>query len=397
MNYAATRTFHLVVAIFGLSLTSAALADEPAGSVAPRERRILYNLDGTSPMFARAGSKGPVPMTVEDLKGLIREVTFPGSQVDTVLICANAQAVFYPTIVGTMRGDSSTPEERAKWSPAEKQWSENVRGFFAAGVDPHAVLLAEAKQQGREALFSFRMNDDHGYDFLRTQFWIDHPEYRLGSGALDFGHEAVREHTFRLIEEAMQRYDCDGLELDFNRFPSYFKDGAKEERIAKINSLVERIRKMLDVLGQQRGRRLVLAARIPSNFGKTPPSYEHSLEVGCDPAAWAKNGWIDFLTISDFYLQRYYDLPIAPWKQIVPGIPIYGGIECRETTAGVPKDQYLTADKYRRAARHLWADGANGIYLFNFFTTREWDAESFEPPFEALKDLGDPKRLSSDK
>ena len=62
---------------------------------------------------------------------------------------------------------------------------------------------------GREALLSFRMNDDHGNDFLRTQFRVDHPDCRLGAGALDFGQEAVREYVFRLIEEAVARYDCE--------------------------------------------------------------------------------------------------------------------------------------------------------------------------------------------
>lgn len=381
-----------LVLLFALQFHSNVFAE---AKPEPRHRRIQYNLDGTTPLVTRAGSNGFVPITVDDLKQLVREVTYEGSQVDTVLVCVNAQAVYYPSKVGTMRGEVSTPAERATWSKAEKQWSENVQGFFASGVDPHAVIMAEARERGREVLLSFRMNDDHGYDYLRTKFWMDNPEYRLGSGALDFGHEAVRDYVFRLIEEAMHRYDCGGLELDFNRHPAYFKDGTTEERIGKINGLVERIRKMLDELGNQRGKRLVLSARIPSNFGRTPPTYEHSREVGCDPAAWAKNGWLDFLVVSDFYLQIYYDLPIAPWKKAMPEIPIYGGIECRETREGKPTDQYLTAAKYRRAAKHLWNDGADGIYLFNFFTTREFEADSFEPPFEVLKQLGDPAILQA--
>jgi sugar lactone lactonase YvrE len=36
----------------------------------------------------------------------------------------------------------------------------------------------------------------------------------------------------------------------------------------------------------------------------------------------------------------------------------------------------------------LFDQGADGIYLFNFFTTREYDAEAWEPPFEALAQIG---------
>ena len=183
-----------------------------------------------------------------------------------------------------------------------------------------------------------------------------------------------------------------GSRLDFNRFPTFFKGDTTDERVAKINSLVKRVREMLDEVGRQRGRRLVLAVRVPSNFGRTPPDLASSREIGCDPATWANNGWIDFLTVSEFLYERF-DLPIKPWREAIRGVPIYGGIECTE---GGSREQYLNADKYRRAARHLWQDGADGIYLFNFFTTREYGAEAWEPPFEVLRDLSDPDGLSRD-
>jgi hypothetical protein len=368
---------------------SGSAADPPAKSLPTRPRRILYNLDGDSCLSNRAGSKGPVALTVDDLKRLVAEIAYDTSQVDTVLLCVNAQVMYYPTQVGTMRGALSTPEERAKWPASEKQRFENVGRFFAAGVDPYAVILAEAKSRGREAWLSFRMNDAHGNDFLKTKFWVDHPDCRLDRGALDFGREEAREYVFRLIEEAVRRYDCDGIELDFNRFPTFFRDGSSDQRVALMNALVERVRKMLSDVGQERGRQLVLAARVPSNYGRTPPSYASCREAGCDPAAWAQRGWIDCLVVSEFLFVRY-DLPIREWKERIREVPIYGGIECTE---GGAKEQYLTPEKYRRAAGHLWQDGADGIYLFNFFTTREYGPDAWEPPFDVLKTLGDPATL----
>jgi len=348
-----------------------------------RPRRVLYNFDGDSCLVTKAGGKGPVSVTIDDVKRLIEEVAYEGSQVDTVLVCINAQVMYYPTKVGTMRGATSSAEEKAEWPPSEQQRFKNLEAFFDQGVDPYAIMLAETKRLGREALLTFRMNDDHGNDFLRTQFWIDHPEWRLSKGALDFGREEVRDYTAKLIEEAVRRYDCDGIELDFNRFPTFFRNDSADERIEKMNSLVERVRKLLDEIGRQRGRRLVLGVRVPSNLGRTPPTPESSRQLGCDVLAWAKNGWVDFVTVSEFLFTRY-DLPIKPWKDAIREVPVYGGIECTE---GGSKEQYLTDEKYRRAARHLRRDGADGIYLFNFFTTREYGAESWEPPFEVLRDL----------
>lgn len=225
-------------------------------------------------------------------------------------------------------------------------------------------------------------------DFLRTQFLVDHPDWRLGAdqyrgkGAMDFARDEVRNYTFRLIEEAVRRYDCDGIELDFNRFPTFFKDGTTEERVSKMNSLVERIRKMLDDVGRERGRRLVLSVRPPSNGGNPPPTPETARQRGCDVPGWVKNGWIDFVAVSEFLLERG-DLPIEQWKQVVTTVPVYGGIECTRNSG----QKNLTADEYRAAASQLLKKNADGIYLFNFFTSREGGEKAYEPPFEVLRDL----------
>jgi len=362
-----------------------------------RSRRVLYNFDGDSCLSTKANSRGPVAVTIDDVKRLIEEVAYDGSKVDTVLVCINAQVMYYPTKVGTMRGTLSTAQEREKWPDSEKQRFRNLKSFFDAGVDPYAIMLAEAKRRGCEALLTFRMNDDHGNDFLSTKFLVDHADWHLGTqryagmAAIDFGRVEVREYTFRLIEEAVRRYDSDGIELDFNRFPKFFKDGSTDERVKKMNSLVKRVRKMLDDVGRERGRRLVLAVRVPSNYGRTPPTPETARQLGCDVPAWVKNGWVDFVTVSEFLYERG-DLPIDRWKQAITTVPVYGGIECRKV--GGPKS--LTADEYRHAATQLIKAGADGVYLFNFFTTREGGEQAYEPPFAVLRDLAVTKTGAGD-
>ncbi len=382
------RTRPLVCSLSGLLMvlfTAPLLAADPPA----RTRRVLYNFDGDSCLSTKAGSKAPAALNVDDVKRLIEEVAYEGSRVDSVLVCINAQVMYYPSKVGTMRGTLSTPEERAKWPASEKQRFENLKNFFEAKTDPYAIMLAETKRRGREALLTFRMNDDHGNDFLRTQFMVDHPDWRLGTvqyqgkGAIDFGRDEVRDYTFRLIDEAVRRYDCDGIELDFNRFPIFFKDGTTDERVTKMNSLVKRVRTMLDEVGRERGRRLILAVRVPSNYGRTPPTPETARQIGCDVPAWAKNGWVDFVVVSEFLFERG-DLPIGVWKQAIPTVPVYGGIECTKGSG----QKNLNAAEYRHAATDLIKAKSDGVYLFNFFTSREGGPDSYEPPFEVLRDLG---------
>jgi hypothetical protein len=379
-----------------LALPSASLAAE--GQPAQlKPRRILYNLDGDSCLTLKAGRTGPGPITGDDLRAMVAELTQPGSQVDTLLLCVNAQVMYYPTRVGTLRGTLSTPEERAQWSSHEQQRFANLQTFFDAGTDPYALIFAEARQRGLETFLTFCMNDGHGNDFLRTAFWRDHPQFRLNrapnDGALDFTHETVRDYVFRLIAEAAQRYDCDGIELDFQRFPTFFGPNSAdsaETRVAKINSLVERVRGFLDTLGAQRGRRLLLAARVPSDYGRSIPTYEMSRALGSNPAAWARAGWIDFLTVSE-WLFTADTLGIKAWKQSVSGVPIYAGVqpETKPSSNPVRREFCLGAGGYRKFAGERWADHAEGIYLFNFFTTREWK-EPLEPPFEVLSGLAGP-------
>jgi hypothetical protein len=339
-------------------------------------RRLLYNLDGSGCLINKKGSMGPARITVEDLHAAVREVAYPGSQLDTLLVCINAQCTYYPSKVGTLYGSL-----RVAGTPDEDPFLRNLEAFYARGTDPYAELLDNARAAGLEALLSYRMNDAHDGKSLRCKLWADHPECRLGNG-LDFAQEAVREYTFRIIEEAVGRYDCDGIELDFNRFPKYFAAAAGEEQLTQISGLVQRVRQMLDTAGKARGRRLVLAARVPT-------SYEHCRQLGLDPVAWATNGWLDFLTVSEF-LHTRYDLPVQPWKEQIKGIPVYASIECADGP-GLPN--FMNPEKYRRAARHVWSAGADGVYLFNFFCSREYGAQSFEPPFELLRELGDPRDL----
>lgn len=355
----------------------------------PRHRRLLYNFDGDSCLSTKAGVKGPAEVGEADVRRLVEEVAFETSRVDTVAVCIDAQVTYYPTQVGTMRGADSTPEERAAWAESETRRHANLEALFAAGVDPYALMLAETRARGREAWVSFRMNDDHGDDFLRTRFRREHPEWVIGGpryggrDALDFGRDEVVEHVFRLLEESMTRYDADGLELDFNRFPRFFKDDLPEEdRVRRMTALLWRVRGMLDRLGVERGRRIALAVRVPSNYGRTPPTPASARSIGCDVPAWSAAGLVDHVTVSEFLLERG-DLPVEEWTRALPDVSLAFGIEC---TTGSGKAN-LTAEEYRAAAEKLHSRGARGVYLFNFFTSRERGQEAEDPPFAILADL----------
>ena len=61
---------------------------------------------------------------------------------------------------------------------------------------------------------------------------------------MDYGHAEVREHYRLLIEELLDRYDMDGLELDFTRHYFYFGIGRELEGAKVLTEWVGDIRKI---------------------------------------------------------------------------------------------------------------------------------------------------------
>ena len=53
-------------------------------------------------------------------------------------------------------------------------------------------------------------------------------------GLFDFAHKEVRDHKMAIIEEFITRWDNDGIALDFDRDPRYFKEFGVAENAAHI-------------------------------------------------------------------------------------------------------------------------------------------------------------------
>ena len=376
-------TVLLAVAWFGEPRIS--WADEP------RPRRLIYNSDGSNIFIF----KKP-PMEPEDVYARVDEVA--GTGVTSFFICPCAGLpMYFPSNVGEMLGADLTPRaaeliqrerlgqaEPARYSLARAAL--NLKSLVEAGHDPIGLVVDRARQKKLEVFITFRMNELHGVfaktpvdDLLVSRFWREHPEWRVGGGgykggALDFAVPEVRAHRLAQLQECCRRYPIDGLELDWQRWPSYFKPPEAKKNIPVMTQFVRQVRKLTNECGRKRGRPILLAVRVM-------PTIEESLALGLDPVTWAKEGLIDFLTVSRFLHVDEGSLDIQGYKQAITNLPIYGNIMLTDP------------DGYRREARKLWADGVDGICLFNFFCPREYGKE---PPFELLKELGDPKKIRLD-
>ncbi|MEZ6053039.1 MAG: hypothetical protein R3C02_16895 [Planctomycetaceae bacterium] len=391
------RTLLLVLCFF---ITSVCIqADEPV-----RPRRFIYNSDADN-MFIY---KGP-PMQPEDVSPYIDQVAAAG--VTTFSMSPNDGMVMnFPSRHARMLGDEDDPEilkqieETGRTKPGTlARAALNYRAFVEKGQDAMGIAVERAKEQGMEVFLSFRINEVHGtdtpdvfpYNLILSRFWREHPEYWIGQpgdplsqlhqdilgprtspvvgkwlpGGLDFAHEEVRQRRYDQIVECLERYDVDGLEIDFQRFPMFFKDGEEEQNLDAMTDLMRRLRELTTRLGKERERPLLLSARVMARP-------EQNRAVGLDVFRWAEEGLVDFL-IASHYLRNDFPLPVKEYRERMPrDMPLYASIEVEPQ-----------ADTYRTLARQLYADGVDGLMLFNYFTRRE---SGNEPDFELVKELSDP-------
>lgn len=354
-----------------------------------KTRRILYNSDGWN-IFANYAHRGE-PLTVEHIKGYVTEVA--GTQVDTFILCVNAGLLYYPNGPIPMYGDPGHHTD--SYDPVV---AKNLRALVDRGLDPIDILIDQIHGCGMECILSFRMNDAHHLDEdtpMMPDFWKKHPEWRTdpkahhGGGAYNFDVPEIREFILDQLKDIISRYGkkIDGLELDWLRFPRLFNPG--RENPGALTELTRQVRAFVNPP-------LQLSARV----WHRPELCE---QYGMDPFTWAKEGLLDFLTISRFLRNGEGSLDVKGFKSRIATIPIYGSIEVGSHNVWPENDKeraiyddkvrphlLMSPDGFRNEALQLWADGIDGIYLFNFFTTRE---NGREPQFALLKELGDPNTI----
>ncbi|MDH5604469.1 MAG: DUF1080 domain-containing protein, partial [Cyclobacteriaceae bacterium] len=364
----------------------------------PENYRLIYNSDANNMIIYDES-----PMTREELNKYIDEVAERG--VTSFFMSPNfGMPVIYPTEVGDMIGEHVSPELAVTLTPETRPKSTergimNIRALTRPGQDALSVVLDRAHELGMESFVTFRINEVHGVDkedaLILSRFWKEHPEWHIGKngdpldqvyldilgprthpivagwlpGGLNFAVPEVRAHKLAQLRELCERYDMEGLEIDFQRFPIFFKPGEEQKHLDTMTGWMREVRNMVSEVSRERNRTILLCARILARP-------EQNTAIGLDPVTWAKEGLLDFVTISH-YLHNNFPLPVKEYRNLFPdNFPVYASIEVEKET-----------DSYREIAGKLWEEGTNGIMLFNFFTRRE---SGIQPYFDIIPEIGTP-------
>ena len=181
------------------------------------------------------------------------------TQVRELMLCPNAMRTSYGSKVWTpiWKGldpqagpdqplfASLPPEQR----PAAWQFAHNAWKLDHDGIDVYKRWINRARKWGISPWISMRMNDVHCvYDehhYFHSDFWRQNPQFRRVNyrfspwtdRAFDYGHPEVRKYHMALVRELAERYDFDGLELDWMRFGFHFRPGHEAEGVGAADGV----------------------------------------------------------------------------------------------------------------------------------------------------------------
>lgn len=284
------------------------------------------------------------------------------------VMCVNGQRTSYDSktwepiwkgISEPARKDTATTSDGT-----HDRWAVNAKSLFDQGIDPYAVWIQRCREKGVQPWVSIRMNDNHwvtvsnyfrNATFCRTRCdlwrnpnasgdWYDY--------CLDFRHREVQDYTFAQIAEMTERWDVDGVELDWMRSPLQLRKGCERSDAQYLTEFMRRVRTMVREVSKRRGRDIRLAVRLPR-------SPHLAVRAGYDVDVWLREGLMD-LVIGSSVFWPDPALPVADWLAYVKrhnaSVFFLPSIDCF---------QLPDVAHFRGMAGSYYRGGAKGLYLFN--------------------------------
>lgn len=332
-------------------------------------------------------------------KGIERLADFycQDTQVGGVLFCVNYQKALYKSAVWEYVCDGYDPkgpddqpflkDVDLGTSGHGRKMFDNMLALDEQNLDRHQIWIDRCRHHGVEGWLTLRMNDCHGLQEYRQRmeegtgayrgwallfpstFWKEHPEFRRATyreersieGAFDYAQAEVRTHYLALVAEVLEKWDMDGIELDWMRWGMNFKPGYEAEGKTILTAFLEEVRALVRQAERRLGHAVKLGVRIPGEI-------EVCEALGYDPLVWADRKLVDQVVLSSFDGKANFTLPLALWRRIF-GREVRIVAHCSDylapyTALGHKGLVGSDAINHGVAATAL-NRGADGLYFFN--------------------------------
>ncbi len=295
-----------------------------------------------------------------------------GSPVDGWLYSVGGHDVYdYETDIGERTSEAYA--ERG--DQRQRNRGNNLRHMIDHHGGPMSVMTEQCHRLGMDFLPSVRMNEHYDIDLDDPAFGKlrrERPELTIGRGkylpepsmewgvstGLDYALPEVRDYMSSIVLETVERWDVEGVELDFFRHPTHFNIEEAYSNRYLMTDMVEKIRRRMDEIGEERGKGLDLMVRVPATI-------ERCERLGLDIREWVDSYLVDVVVAGGGFIP--FEMPIREFVDLAEGTEtlIYGCLEAYR-----PAVDELTL---RAIAARYWDAGVDGLYLFNFYSMpQEW-------------------------
>ncbi len=275
---------------------------------------------------------------------------------------------------------------------SRKQWRRQ-------GIDLVGRLVEETRKRKLEVFWHHRVSEvdldpqgtgaawKSGPDPLKRA----HPDWVLKTwwryGLWNIAIPQVRQLTIDSLREVAQRYDLDGVQIDFARHVPCLSPGRQWELRHHGTELMRMARQMLLEVARRRGRPILLAAKVPQNL-------EGCRVDGLDVEAWARQQLVDIFTLGS----RSMDVDVAGYRRITAGrdIQLQPCFDDHHTTDGY---RYPPIELFRGVFGNWWQQGADAVVTFNWSNAPpEWCRKAGAEPGplsqqEAYQEVGSLRTL----
>lgn len=339
------------------------------------------------------------PLSDMTREGIERLADFfcENTQVAGVLFCVNYQKALYKSKVWEYLCDGydpAGPDDQPFLKDVDlgtgghgRKMFDNMLALDEQKIDRHQIWIDRCRHHGVEGWLTLRMNDCHGLQEYRQRmeegtgdycgwallfpsaFWKEHPELRRATyreersleGAFDFAQSEVRRHHLALVAEVLEKWDMDGIELDWMRWGMNFKPGYETEGKTVLTGFMEEVRKLVKKCERRLGHPVKLGVRIPGEF-------EVCEALGYDMLAWSEKSLVDQIVLSSFSGMACFFPPISLWRRImgkeVRILSHCSGVLAPYTALGL-SGLIGNYDLSRGEAASALRRGVDGLYFFN--------------------------------
>ena len=333
-----------------------------------KARGLIYNDDGNDTYVEYKNYPGD--FDISDVTEPITHENFLSKRTDG-LEDSQATTIMYCDGVFNSYHHRSSGETTVR----KRDWSYMLAD---TEMDSLETKIDFGKKHNIEVFWSMRMNDCHDSAYQENELdpWKQEHLDWLMSGkndavmnlrygvqywsAVDYGIPQVRQKVYNILKDTVTRYDIDGIQLDFSRYPIFFKQVCQSgevwpESIERMTSLIRSIRTMMDQISIERNKPLLLAIYVPD-------SIDFCKALGLDIKSWMEEGLIDMSGIRT-------TVAIQSWEDSVKEYSPY------DVQVHATFDIYLAKEKgsspdWNKEAALAYRAGVDGIQLYNNFNPK---------------------------